>query len=399
MDAQQNTSGPDITGLRIDESSRNDRRGGRRLRTGLIAGLALLIIVAAVLAFRGRTPAVEVTTARPAGEAGGVILLNASGYVTPRRRATIAAKITARVLDVLVDEGMNVGEGQVLARLDDSDAQRRLLAARMARNATAALIANLEVNLANSERELKRQLELEKAGFAAVEARELAQTTVDSLRAQIQAAREAGHGGRRRDRRGPTGCRQLHGPGPVRGGRGLQGRPGRRNGLADFRGRRFHPDGHRHDRGHGLSRDRGGRQRVLYRAGPAGPESRRRPGRLSRLAHPLEGPDRHPHGGPPEGHGQSPHLLRQARSPDPSRTWASKWPFWPRNPPGPGGPRRRRALIPKAAVRDADGKEVVFVVRENRLERRAVALGESRGTDVEVMAGVKPGDYRAREGA
>ena len=95
MDAQQSTSGPDITGLRIDESARNDRRGGRRLRKGLAVALAILIIAAAVLALRGRTPVVEVTTARPAGEAGGVILLNASGYVTPRRRATIAAKITA----------------------------------------------------------------------------------------------------------------------------------------------------------------------------------------------------------------------------------------------------------------------------------------------------------------
>jgi RND family efflux transporter MFP subunit len=190
MDVQQGTSGPDITGLKIDESSRNDRRGGRRLRTGLAIGLVILVAAAAVLALRGKTPMVEVTAARPAGEAGGATLLNASGYVTPRRRATIAAKITARVLDVLVDEGMKVAEGQVLARLDDSDAQRRLLATRTSRDATAALIANLEVNLANAERELKRQQELEQAGYSAVQTRELAQTTVDSLRAQIQAARE-----------------------------------------------------------------------------------------------------------------------------------------------------------------------------------------------------------------
>jgi RND family efflux transporter MFP subunit len=60
----------------------------------------------------------------------------------------------------------------------------------------------------------------------------------------------------------------------------------------------------------------------------------------------------------------------------------------------PGGPRTAapRALIPQAAVREEGGKKVVFFVRAGRLERRAVALGGTRGTDVEVMAGVSEGD-------
>jgi HlyD family secretion protein len=60
----------------------------------------------------------------------------------------------------------------------------------------------------------------------------------------------------------------------------------------------------------------------------------------------------------------------------------------------PGGPQSAlpRALIPGTAVRDEGGKKVVFVVRDGRLERRAVTLGEDRGTDIEVMAGVSAGE-------
>ena len=47
-------------------------------------------------------------------------MLNASGYVTARRRATVSSKITGKVVEVNVEEGMAVNEGQVLARLDDS---------------------------------------------------------------------------------------------------------------------------------------------------------------------------------------------------------------------------------------------------------------------------------------
>jgi len=106
MDAERRTAGPDLSGLRIDESARNNKSGRGRLRAGLLSGAVVLAVLAAAVFFRGRAPLVEVAVAKPAGEAGSATLLNASGYVTPRRRATVAAKITARVLDVLVDEGM-----------------------------------------------------------------------------------------------------------------------------------------------------------------------------------------------------------------------------------------------------------------------------------------------------
>src|SRR5213596_375895 len=61
---------------------------------------------------------VATVTERPVGTQAAV--LNASGYVTARRRATISSKITGKIIEVNVEEGMAVTEGQVLARLDDS---------------------------------------------------------------------------------------------------------------------------------------------------------------------------------------------------------------------------------------------------------------------------------------
>jgi HlyD family secretion protein len=58
-----------------------------------------------------------------------------------------------------------------------------------------------------------------------------------------------------------------------------------------------------------------------------------------------------------------------------------------------------KAIIPKSAVRSDDGKQVVYLVREQKLERRAVSLGAERGTDVEILAGVSPGDKLVVRGA
>jgi HlyD family secretion protein len=184
------SAGPDLSGLRIEERARSAGSGRRKRRLLVAAALVVPIAAAVLIVTRTRTPLVSVAEARPAGDPAMTTLLNASGYITPRRRATIAAKITARVVDVYVDEGMVVAEGQLLAKLDDSDAQRRLQAARAQRAATAAQIASLKVNLVNAERDWRRQEELRTDGFASVQALDLARTAADSLRAQVAAAEE-----------------------------------------------------------------------------------------------------------------------------------------------------------------------------------------------------------------
>jgi RND family efflux transporter MFP subunit len=180
----------DLSNLRIDDHSRGKKSGGKFF--GYFAAILGVIVVLAglVFAFRGHKPVVEAATARRAIPGQATTLLNASGYVTPRRRATIAAKITARVTAMYAEEGMRVKEGDILARLDDSDAQVRLNSAKADRDAAAAAIQDLQVNLRNAEIELHRAQSLQKDGVASQEALDTASTTADSLKARIDLAKE-----------------------------------------------------------------------------------------------------------------------------------------------------------------------------------------------------------------
>jgi len=183
------TAKPNISGLKIDHDERSSGGGGRRAL--LIAAVILVAAAVAVVTFVSRTGGVEVevATARNAPTSGARTVLNASGYVEPRRRATVAAKITGRVTEVFVDEGMWVEQGQVLARLDDSDARKRYQAYLADRNVARAAIEELEVNLADAERSLRRTLELHEDGVASEQDVDSATAAVDAMRARLSYTR------------------------------------------------------------------------------------------------------------------------------------------------------------------------------------------------------------------
>jgi RND family efflux transporter MFP subunit len=95
---------------------------------------------------------------REASAGGAATVLNASGYVTPRLRATVSSKITGKVVEVLIEEGKSVTEGQVVGRLDDSNARRdldlaeaQLASARRALAETEARLKLAEINLGRAK--------------------------------------------------------------------------------------------------------------------------------------------------------------------------------------------------------------------------------------------------------
>ncbi|HEY6943954.1 MAG TPA: efflux RND transporter periplasmic adaptor subunit [Candidatus Acidoferrum sp.] len=184
------SSKPDLGSLRIHEGQRSKAGMGRRVIYASIPVIVFAAIVATAFALRNQKPVVEVATVAKPDAGGPLTALNASGYVTPRRRATIAAKITGRVTGVFFDEGTRVKEGQLLATLDDSDYKRALDSAKADRDAAQAAIADLEVQLRNAEIELKRAQKLREAGIQTQEALDNALTTADSLRAKIALAKE-----------------------------------------------------------------------------------------------------------------------------------------------------------------------------------------------------------------
>jgi len=160
---------PDLGALRIDAHKRGARKAGRLITIILFVLLGALVIVGGVYAYIHQAPSVQVA-AVDTPDTGSRALLNASGYVTPQRRATVAAKITGRVTGVFFTEGMRVQKGFVLATLDDSDAQRTFASAKADRDATQASILDLQVQLKNAEIELHRAQELRAAGVQTEEA-------------------------------------------------------------------------------------------------------------------------------------------------------------------------------------------------------------------------------------
>ncbi|MEI2453708.1 MULTISPECIES: efflux RND transporter periplasmic adaptor subunit [Lysobacter] len=178
--------------LRIDRNRPPERSGpGRGLVIGLI-GLVVLVLGVAAWALFGRNAATPVDTATVTaiggGGGAGASVLDATGYVVARRMATVSAKITGKVREVLIEEGQRVEEGQVMATLDpiDANAQRELSAAQLgaAQSETARVQAQLKEAEANANRlaTLAKQQLVSKAQY------DQAVATRDALRAQLLTA-------------------------------------------------------------------------------------------------------------------------------------------------------------------------------------------------------------------
>ena len=152
--------------------------------------MVLVLLAGAVGIWKWRTSAyvVEAATAvAPAGARGPAAILQASGYVTARREATVSAQITGTVKEVLIEEGEHVQAGQVLARLDDAAYQAGVAQARAQLLASQALEAQFTVQLAQAKRDTQRNRDLIDQNLVSRQALEESQTQQDALQAQLQA--------------------------------------------------------------------------------------------------------------------------------------------------------------------------------------------------------------------
>ena len=177
----------DLNRLKIDRDLKRSSSTGWKIFTSLLI-IFFLLLAGWILWSKNRVEAVTITEVRQTGNQQQDPILNASGYVTPRQRATVAAKITGRVSELFVEEGMEVQKGQVLARLDSTDARRELEVARAEEAAAEASVADLEVNRDEAERNLKRLQTLFEKGMISEQERDTAKTALDSLNARIESA-------------------------------------------------------------------------------------------------------------------------------------------------------------------------------------------------------------------
>jgi RND family efflux transporter MFP subunit len=355
-----------------------------------------------VFALKNRAPVIEVAVARPGGDPAQQTLLNASGYVTPRRRATVAAKITGRVTGVFFDEGNRVKEGQLLATLDDSDVRRALESAAADRDSSRAAIQDYEVQLRYAEIQLHRATELKAANVQSQDQLDNARTAADSLRAKIALAKQQVVGAEARIRvaqQAVDNCTILapfsgiivskdaqvgEMVSPVSAGGGFT-----RTGIAtivDMNSNEVEVDVN---------------EAYIARVQPG-----------QRVASTLDAyPD-----------WQIPSHVRTViptadRQKATVKVRISFDKLDPRILPDMGvkvafmgeddakkkgaekdsGPKPI-SIVPKSAVRTDGGKSYVFLVRDTKIERRGVTLGNERGPDVEIMAGVNSGDSLVARG-
>jgi RND family efflux transporter MFP subunit len=162
--------------------------------TGL--AIAVAVVAAAVVGWlllgrAGGAILVETDVARkPPSVAAANSVLDASGYVVARRQATVSSKVTGKVLDVFVEEGMRVDEGQVVANLDDATQQAQLAVAQAQAQSARAVLAEIEARLRNARKERDRLRDLAARNLTSQSMLDNAEASFDELAARLETGRE-----------------------------------------------------------------------------------------------------------------------------------------------------------------------------------------------------------------
>ena len=157
----------------------------------VLAAAAIAVVAWLLLGRGGGVVLVETDVARkPPSVAAASSVLDASGYVVARRQATISSKVTGKVLEVLVEEGMRVEKDQVVARLDDATQQAQLAVALAQADSARAALEETSARLRNARQELMRQRDLADKGLTSQSALDNAEAVFDELTARLETGRE-----------------------------------------------------------------------------------------------------------------------------------------------------------------------------------------------------------------
>jgi RND family efflux transporter MFP subunit len=383
----------DLAALRIPQEDRAGR--GKPL----ILTLVILLVLGAggfgawywSTALQAASVKVAPVNVKAGGPNAPSAVLNASGYIVARRRATVSSKVTGKVLDVLIEEGHPVREGQVLAHLDDTQpraslnlAEAQLASAQKGMAEDQAKLAQAEITLRRREALLKEQV----VGKAEVDD---AQSIVDSTRARIAYSQQQIGVAERQVELQKTMLADMvvrapfagiviskdAQPGemisPVSAGGGFT-----RTGIGtivDMSSLEIEVDVN---------------ETYINRVVPG-----------QKVEATL---DAYPDWRIPA------HVITTIPSADRQKATVKvrigfesldpkilpdmgvKVAFLRDAPAAGEAPVATAVIVPKAAVRSADGKPVVFVLNEDRVERRAIRVGLETGDQVEVLSGVRAGE-------
>jgi|TARA_B100000768_G_scaffold175581_1_gene187181 RND family efflux transporter MFP subunit len=169
-----------LNDLKIDRSDSNNSEQSPLSKIIIIVVISVLVLAVTKFIFFSEDELLEVTAykAKSANQSNNsaASVLDASGYVTARMQATVSSKLTGKVLEVYIEEGMFVEKGQILAQLDDSSVQAELNFAK--------------TQLKEARRIFNRTLELRKDNLASQASLDAAESQVDGLKARLDISKQ-----------------------------------------------------------------------------------------------------------------------------------------------------------------------------------------------------------------
>ncbi|NOX49050.1 MAG: efflux RND transporter periplasmic adaptor subunit [Gammaproteobacteria bacterium] len=160
------------------------------LMLALVAGVGLMFFFFG-LPGAGQVVAVNSAIARaPSAQPLGSSVLDATGYVVARRQATVSSKATGKVVEVFIEEGLVVSEGQLLATLDDSIPRAQFELAESQLRSSEAGLDELHISIQQAQLDFNRTDGLAKRNLASQAELDRADLSVQALMARLARARK-----------------------------------------------------------------------------------------------------------------------------------------------------------------------------------------------------------------
>ena len=190
--------------LRIDRAEPAVARRSRTLWWTLAAVTAIGLAGLTVWYFLRSTsvPVRAAAVISPRNESaplGAASLLDASGYVVARRRATVASKITGKVIEVSLEEGQRVKSGQIIARLDDSNARAALSQSEAQVKQAEAVVTSAQTAYEDALPVFKRNERQKAVAVISAQSFDQAHAQIDAVKSELliaQSALDAARAGR-----------------------------------------------------------------------------------------------------------------------------------------------------------------------------------------------------------
>ena len=177
-----------LSELKIDRNAyQPDKRGWL---WPVLGAASIAIVAIAWFLLGGSSSAADVETEvarRPPSAAALNSVLDASGYVTARREATVSSEVTGKVTEVLIEEGMSVEAGQIVARLDDTTQRAQLALSNAQLESARAAIAEVDAQLRAARLERNRLRELVARSLTSTSSLDAAEANYDALAARLEA--------------------------------------------------------------------------------------------------------------------------------------------------------------------------------------------------------------------